>query len=78
MLFQRISNGGGGPNGNVRQRTRQSNWSSLGSLNSFGESRTTPPSSSQEHTVSSGSNTGGSGQPRETLHSHWAKVHMVK
>ncbi len=69
MLFQRISNGG--PAGNVRQRMRQSNWSSLGSLNSFGESTTTPPSS-QEHTGgSSGSNTNGSTQQRETLHSRF-------
>jgi hypothetical protein len=69
MLFQRISNGV--PGGNVRQRMRQSNWSSLGSLNSFGESTTTPPSS-QEHTGgSSGSNTNGSVQQRETLHSRF-------
>ncbi|CAF3815713.1 unnamed protein product [Adineta steineri] len=61
----------GGPPGSVRQRMRQANWSSLGSLNSFGESTTTPPSS-QEHTGgSSGSNTNGSGQQRETLHSRF-------
>ncbi|CAF2151541.1 unnamed protein product [Rotaria magnacalcarata] len=60
----------GAPNGNARQRIRHSNWSSLGSLNSFGESTTTPPSS-QEHTGSSGSNTNGSGQQRETLHSRF-------
>jgi NUAK family SNF1-like kinase len=45
----------------------------LGSLNSFGDSTTTPPSS-QEHTGSGGSNTGGSGtsvQQRETLHSRF-------
>jgi len=45
----------------------------LGSLNSFGDSATTPPSS-QEHTGSGGSNTGGSGasgQQRETLHSRF-------
>ncbi|CAF4727140.1 unnamed protein product, partial [Rotaria magnacalcarata] len=35
----------GETNGNARQRTRHSNWSSLGSLNSFGDSTTTPPSS---------------------------------
>jgi hypothetical protein len=68
MLFQRISNGG--PTGNVRQRPRHSNWSSLGSLNSFGESTTTPPSS-QEHTGSSASKTNGNGQQRETLHSRF-------
>ncbi|CAF4231927.1 unnamed protein product [Rotaria socialis] len=60
----------GASNGNARQRIRHSNWSSLGSLNSFGESTTTPPSS-QEHTGSSGSNTNGSGQQRETLHSRF-------
>jgi hypothetical protein len=63
----------GGTNGTVRQRTRQPNWSSLGSLNSFGDSTTTPPSS-QEQTGSGGSNTGGSGtsvQQRETLHSRF-------
>ncbi|CAF1003713.1 unnamed protein product [Rotaria sordida] len=59
-----------GPGGSGRQRNRHSNWSSLGSLNSFGESTTTPPSS-QEHTGSSGSNTNGSGQQRETLHSRF-------
>ncbi len=68
MLFQRISNGA--PGGNVRQRIRHSNWSSLGSLNSFGESTATP-ASSQEHTGSSASNTNGSGQQRETLHSRF-------
>ncbi|CAF4901896.1 unnamed protein product [Rotaria sp. Silwood1] len=60
----------GDPNGSGRQRMRNSNWSSLGSLNSFGESTTTPPSS-QEHTGSSGSNTNASGQQRETLHSRF-------
>jgi len=69
FLFQRISNGG--PGGTARPRIRQSNWSSLGSLNSFGESTATPPSS-QEHTGgSSGSNKNGSGQQRETLHSRF-------
>ena len=69
MFVQRISTGA--PNGNVRPRMRQSNWSSLGSLNSFGESTTTPPSS-QEHTNgSSTSNTNASGQQRETLHSRF-------
>ncbi|CAF4040162.1 unnamed protein product [Rotaria sp. Silwood2] len=61
---------GGGPGGSGRQHMRHSNWSSLGSLNSFGESTTTPPSS-QEHTGSSGSNTNASGQQRETLHSRF-------
>ena len=63
----------GGTNGSARPRTRHSNWSSLGSLNSFGDSATTPPSS-QEHTGSGGSNTGTSGisgQQRETLHSRF-------
>ena len=68
MFFQRISNGA--PTGNGRQRTRHSNWSSVGSLNSFGESTTTPPSS-QEHTGSNGSKTNGHGQQRETLHSRF-------
>ena len=70
MFVQRISNGA--PNGNARPRMRHSNWSSLGSLNSFGESTTTPPSS-QEHTNgSSTSNTNASGQQqRETLHSRF-------
>jgi hypothetical protein len=71
MLFQRLASGG--TNGNARPRTRHSNWSSLGSLNSFGDSATTPPSS-QEHTGSGGSNTGTSGvsvQQRETLHSRF-------
>lgn len=52
---------------------RPNNWSSLGSLNSFGDSATTPPSS-QEHTGSSGgsnTNGSGSGQQRETLHSRF-------
>ncbi|CAF0806413.1 unnamed protein product [Rotaria sordida] len=63
----------GETNGNAHQRTRHPNWSSLGSLNSFGDSTTTP-SSSQGHTGSGGSNTGGSGtsaQKRETLHSRF-------
>ncbi|CAF4655185.1 unnamed protein product, partial [Rotaria socialis] len=68
LTGSRMSNGAS--NGNARQRIRHSNWSSLGSLNSFGESTTTPPSS-QEHTGSSGSNTNGSGQQRETLHSRF-------
>ena len=71
MFFARLSNGTS--NGNGRQRPRHSNWSSIGSLNSFGDSATTPPSS-QEHTGSGGSNTGGSGtsvQQRETLHSRF-------
>jgi len=70
-LLIKLSNGT--TNGNGRQRTRHSNWSSIGSLNSFGDSATTPPSS-QEHTGSGGSNTGGSGtsvQQRETLHSRF-------
>ncbi|CAF2050694.1 unnamed protein product [Rotaria magnacalcarata] len=66
----------GETNGNARQRTRHSNWSSLGSLNSFGDSTTTPPSS-QGHNGSGASNgdaSGGSGasvQKRETLHSRF-------
>lgn len=69
MFVQRISNGA--PNGNARPRMRHSNWSSLGSLNSFGESTATPPSS-QEHTNgSSTSNANASGQQRETLHSRF-------
>ena len=60
-----------GPTGDARPRIRHSNWSSLGSLNSYGESATTPPSS-QEHTGSSGSNTNNThGQQRETLHSRF-------
>ncbi|CAF0780456.1 unnamed protein product [Adineta ricciae] len=55
----------GGTNGSTRPRTRNHNWSSLGSLNSFGDSTATPPSS-QEHT---GSN--GNAQQRETLHSRF-------
>ena len=72
MFFQRLTNGGT-TNGNARQRTRQANWSSLGSLNSFGDSATSPPSS-QDQTGSGGSNTAGSGTsvpPRETLHSRF-------
>lgn len=64
----------GTTNGTTRRSTRQQNWSSLGSLNSFGDSTTTPPSS-QDHAGSSGSNTGASGtsngQQRETLHSRF-------
>ncbi|CAF2480642.1 unnamed protein product [Rotaria sp. Silwood2] len=78
-LLDELKNGE--TNGNARQRTRHSNWSSLGSLNSFGDSTTTP-SSSQGHTGSGGSNAGGSGgsntggsgtsvQKRETLHSRF-------
>ncbi|CAF4546870.1 unnamed protein product [Rotaria sp. Silwood1] len=78
-LLDELKNGE--TNGNARQRTRHLNWSSLGSLNSFGDSTTTP-SSSQGHTGSGGSNgcgsggsnTGGSGtsvQKRETLHSRF-------
>ncbi|CAF3794249.1 unnamed protein product [Adineta steineri] len=70
-LLPKLENGG--TNGTTRQRTRPYNWSSLGSLNSFGDSATTPPSS-QEHTGSGGSHTGGSGASgpqRETLHSRF-------
>ncbi|CAF0872834.1 unnamed protein product [Didymodactylos carnosus] len=67
---ERISNGAGVGIGKQRQ-ARNSNWSSLGSLNSFGESvhqsTTTPPSSQdlKQNGVSSSS-----GQ-RETLHSRF-------
>ncbi|UJR35847.1 hypothetical protein I4U23_028591 [Adineta vaga] len=61
---------GGGTNGSNRPRTRTQNWSSLGSLNSFGDSTTTPPSS-QEHTGSNGSHPNGNGPQRETLHSRF-------
>ena len=63
LFFQRLESGG--TNGSTRPRTRNHNWSSLGSLNSFGDSTVTPPSS-QEHT---GSN--GNAPQRETLHSRF-------
>lgn len=56
------------PNAPASAVIRQPNWSSLGSLNSFGESNTTP-ASSQEHSTT-GVN---ARQPpaRETLHSRF-------
>ena len=69
FFFKRNSNGA--PNGNIRQRIRQSNWSSLGSLNSFGESITTPPSSQDHTAASSTSQSNANGQQRETLHSRF-------
>ena len=71
MFVQRLANGE--KNGNVRQRTRHSDWSSLCSLNSYGDSTTTPPSS-QEHTGSGRSYITGNNaniQRRETLHSRF-------
>jgi len=72
MLFRRLANGT--TNGTTHRSTHPPNWSSLGSLNSFGDSATTPPSS-QDHGGSGGSNTGASGTStgpqRETLHSRF-------
>ena len=55
--------------GSVRQRARHSDWSSLGSLNSYGESAATPPSSHEQ--TGGASNTTGQQEPRETLHSRF-------
>jgi hypothetical protein len=66
-LFSRTSkNGADNP---TRQRVQPANWSSLGSLNSFGESNTTPPLS-QEHGNSTNKSMN-TGQQRETLHSRF-------
>ena len=59
----------GGPIGSIRPRTHHPNWPSLGSLNSYSESATTP--SSQEHTGCSMSNSNTNEQQRETLHSRF-------
>lgn len=67
MLFRRLANGT--TNGTARRSTRQQNWSSLGSLNSFGDSTTTPPSSQDQ--AGSGASAASNGPQRETLHSRF-------
>lgn len=69
LLFQRLANGT--TNGTARRGTNQQNWSSLGSLNSFGESIATPPSSQDHTAASSTSQSNTNGQQRETLHSRF-------
>lgn len=59
----------GTTNGTARRSTRQQNWSSLGSLNSFGDSTTTPPSSQDQ--AGSGASGTSNGPQRETLHSRF-------